>query len=253
MTDPINDPYVPGDPPSTPLPASAGLWEDFIDIFYAPASVFARRATSGFALPMLVVSILVGVIFLADRGVIMPAFEADYARGAAAAMKKNPQITAEQMEMARGFTEKFLPIIITLGTPITIFFVGVMLWLVGKLVDAKQSFGASLMVASYSYIPKILGTIALGILGLVSAPEMANGMSRLTLGLGHFLDPDTTSPALLVVAARIDVFTIWVTVLLAIGLSVTGKIPRSRAAVAAVIVWVLGGLYPLLNVLRTQG
>lgn len=253
MTDPIDDQYVPGDPPSTPPAADAGLWEDFIDIFYAPASVFARRATSGFALPMLVVSILVGVIFLADRGVIMPAFEADYARGAAAAMKKNPQITAEQMEMARGFTEKFLPIIITLGTPITIFFVGVMLWLVGKLVDAKQSFGASLMVASYSYIPKILGTIALGILGLVSAPEMANGMSRLTLGLGHFLDPDTTSPALVVVAARIDVFTIWVTVLLAIGLSVTGKIPRSRAAVAAIIVWVLGGLYPLLNALRAQG
>ena len=253
MTDPIDDAYVPGDPPSTPPPAGAGLWEDFIDIFYAPASVFARRANSGFALPMLVVSVLVGVTFLADRGVITPAFDADYARGAVMAMKKNPQITAEQMETAKGFLEKFMPIIVFIGTPIAIFFVGLMVWLVGKLVDAKQSFSTSLMIASYSYIPKILGSIAMGIIGLVSAPEMLNGMSRLTAGVAHFLDPDTTSPALVAIAARIDVFTIWVTVLLAIGLSVTGKIPRSRAAVAAVIVWVLGGLYPLLNVLRSQG
>ena len=31
---------------------NASRWEDFIDIFYAPSSVFARRATSGFLLPM---------------------------------------------------------------------------------------------------------------------------------------------------------------------------------------------------------
>jgi hypothetical protein len=78
-------------------------------------------------------------------------------------------------------------------------------------------------------------------------------MSRLTVGVGHFLDPDTTSPLLVAIASRLDVFTIWVTVLLAIGLSVTGKIPRSRAAVAAAIVFVLGWLSPLLNALRAQG
>jgi len=38
-----------------------------------------------------------------------------------------------------------------------------------------------------------------------------------------------------------------VTVLLAIGLSVTGKIPRSRAAIAGVIMWFLGAVPPLLQ------
>ena len=38
-------------------PASASVWEDFIDIFYAPSAVFARRSTSGFFIPMLVVTI----------------------------------------------------------------------------------------------------------------------------------------------------------------------------------------------------
>lgn len=253
MTEPQSDAYTPGDPPSSPPTAGAALWEDFIDIFYAPSTVFARRASSGFFWPMLVVSVLVGVIFLADRGVIAPAFDADFARSMAAAAKKNAQMTPDQMEMARKFTEKFLPVIVFVGTPITIFFVGLMVWLVGKVFSAKQTLSASLMVASYSYIPKILGTIAMGILALVSSPETLNGMSRLSLGVAHFLDPDTTAPALIAFAARIDVFTIWVTVLLAIGISVTGKIPRSRAAMAAALIWVLGGLYTLLTALRAQG
>jgi hypothetical protein len=253
MTDPHSDTYTPGDPPSAAPEKGAGIWEDFIDIFYAPASVFARRAASGFGWPMLIVSVLVGLIFFVDRGVIAPAFDADYARGAAVAMRKNPQITPDQMETAKSITWKFLPVIVFIGTPITIFFVGLMLWVVGKLFDAKQSLATSLMVASYATVPKILGSIALGILALVSSPETLNGMSRLTLGVAHFLDPDTTSPVLVAIAARIDVFTIWVTLLLAIGLSVTGKIPRSRAAVAGVIVFILGGLYPLLNAIRSQG
>jgi ABC-type transport system involved in cytochrome c biogenesis permease component len=46
------------------------------------------------------------------------------------------------------------------------------------------------------------------------------------------------------------VFTIWVTVLLAIGLHVVGKIPKQQAAIAAVIVWVVGALPALLGALR---
>jgi hypothetical protein len=59
------------------------------------------------------------------------------------------------------------------------------------------------------------------------------------------------SPALLGFLGRIDVFTIWVTVLLVIGLSVTGKIPRGRAAIAGVVVWLAGAL-PVLGSLAQR-
>ena len=49
---------------------------------------------------------------------------------------------------------------------------------------------------------------------------------------------------------RLDVFTIWVTVLLAIGLAVTGNVSRSRAAIAAAIVWLLGAAPLLLQAAR---
>jgi hypothetical protein len=87
--------------------------------------------------------------------------------------------------------------------------------------------------------------------GLLLDPATLNGRFRLSLGVGRFLDPDTASPVLLALLGRVDVFTIWITVLLAIGLSVTGRIPRSRAAVAAAIVWVAGALPQLLGALRS--
>ena len=49
-----------------------------------------------------------------------------------------------------------------------------------------------------------------------------------------------------------DLFTIWVTVLLAIGLHVVGKIPKQQAAIAAAITWVVGALLPLFGALRAS-
>ncbi len=251
VTDSLTPDSAPDAPSATPeKPPSR--WEDFIDIFYAPASVFARRATSGFGLPMLVVSVLVGLIVLADMGVLSPIMDAEFARGAAAALKKNPQLTAENMTQMRAFGEKFAPIAAFIVTPVAIFFIGIMVWLVGKFFDAKESFGAALMVASYAYFPRILGAFAGGVIGFLADPATLNGTYRASVGVGYFLDPDATSPVLVALLGRLDVFTIWVTVLLAIGLSVTGRIPRSKAAIAGVIIWVLGALFPVLGALRNQ-
>ena len=50
----------------------------------------------------------------------------------------------------------------------------------------------------------------------------------------------------LVVAVCAFLFLIWITVLLAIGLKVIGKIPMSKALVAAVLVWLVAGLTVML-------
>lgn len=237
---------------ASPVPAKpASRWEDFIDIFYAPSSVYERRANSGFGIPMLVVAVLVGVIALANSGVMQPIMDAEFARQTAAMMRKNPQITPEMMEKGRGFGETIAKVGGFVMMPIFIFFTGLVLWLVGKLFDAKQTLAAAIMVASYAYVPRILESILAGVQGLVMDPASLDGRYRLSLGLGRFLDPDTASPMLLALLGRVDVFTIWVTVLLAIGLAVTGRIPRSKAALAAVIVWIIGALPAVLGAAQT--
>ncbi|HET9682570.1 MAG TPA: hypothetical protein VFP15_00585, partial [Gemmatimonadaceae bacterium] len=58
---------------AAPAPAKpASRWEDFIDIFYAPSSVYERRARSGFGIPMLVITVLIGLIFIANSSAMQP-------------------------------------------------------------------------------------------------------------------------------------------------------------------------------------
>jgi hypothetical protein len=62
------------------------------------------------------------------------------------------------------------------------------------------------------------------------------------LGPGRFLDPDTASPLLMALLMRVDVFYVWSTVLIAIGLQVIGKVPAAKAYLVAIAVWFVGAL-----------
>jgi hypothetical protein len=56
------------------------------------------------------------------------------------------------------------------------------------------------------------------------------------------MDPDATNPVLFQFLGRLDLITIWVTVLLAIGLYVTGKVTKERAVVFGILIWIVGFL-----------
>ena len=238
--------------PNGPAAAEpASRWEDFIDIFYAPSQVYARRANSGFGIPMVVVTALLGLITIANSGVLQPMMDAEFARATAAAMRKNPQLTPEMMAQGRGFGEAVAKYGAFIFVPVGIFLTGLCLWLCGKLVDAREAASAAIMVAAYAFFPRVIEGILNGVQGLLLDPATLNGRFRISLGVGRFLDPDTASPVLVALLGRVDVFTIWVTVLLAIGLSVTGRIPRARAAIAAALVWLLGALPTVFGALRS--
>jgi hypothetical protein len=128
--------------------------------------------------------------------------------------------------------------------------IGFLIWLVGKFVDATQTLNAAIVVATFSYVPRIVEGIVARIQGLFVDPGSLDSRYSLSLGVGRFLDPDTTSPILLGLVGRIDLFTIWVTVLIGIGIAVTGKVSRTRGAIAAAVVWLLGALPSLAGALR---
>ena len=228
------------------------VWEDFIDIFYAPASVFRRREGGSVFIPMAVVTVLCAVLFYLTSGVLQPMFDAEFDRQMALAMRQNPNIPPEAVERIRGFGLRMQQIGMFIFIPLAIFGVGAATWLSGKLVDAKQTFRAAMIVAAYAYAPRIVDGVLHGLQGVFLDPEQLDGRFRLSFGIGRFLDPDTTSPLLLAIVGRVDVITIWITVLVAIGLCVTGRIPMARAAIAAAIVWFVGGLPLIIGALRAM-
>jgi hypothetical protein len=230
-----------GSSPS-PAPQAASLWEDFVDILYVPSEVYARRASSGFWVPTIVVALLVGLLFLATRGALQPIMDAEFQRGMARTMAKNPQVTADMAERFRGFGETMATLFAFIGIPLAVMLTGLAAWLVGKLFDAGQTLRATLMVVAYASVPRVVESLVVAVQGLMLDTSALDGRYRLTLGAARFLDPDTTAPLVLALLAPLDVFTIWTTVLIAIGIAVVGRIPRSRAFAVAAIVWLLGSI-----------
>jgi hypothetical protein len=237
--------------PLPPTPEKASLLDDFMDIFYAPSAVYARRANKSFWVPLLIISLLVGVIFIANRDLLEPIMDAEMTR----ALEKNAsgqQLTPEQMEAGRKFTGMFATVGAFLFTPFGILLLGLVVWLVGKFFDAKQTLNSAIVVATFAYVPRIVEGVVNRVQGLFIDTSSLNSRYSLSLGLGRFFDADTASPMLLALIGRIDVFTIWVTVLIAIGLAVTGKISRGSAAIAAAIVWLAGALPSVAGALSSQ-
>jgi hypothetical protein len=230
----------------------AAIWEDFVDIFYAPSAVFRRRESGSFFIPLAVITVICGALFYLNSGAMQPMFDAEFDRAMAVAARQNPNLPPEAIERMRGFATRMQMVMIFIFLPVAIFGIGVATWLTGKLVDAKQTFRAALVVGAYAYAPRILDSVLQGLQGLFLDPAQIDGRFRLTFGVGRFLDPDTVSPLLLAVVGRVDVITLWITALVAIGLCVTGRIPMAKAAIAAAIVWLVGGLPLIIPALRSM-
>jgi hypothetical protein len=158
----------------------ASLWEDFIDIFYAPSAVFRRREHGSIFIPLLVVTLLTGVIFYLNSGAMQPIFDAEFDRSMAAAMRQNPQFTPEAAERFRQLASRMGLVGIFVFVPIGILCVGLATWMAGKLVDATQSVHAALVVAAYAFTPRVLEGVVNGLQALFLDPAQFNGRFRIT-------------------------------------------------------------------------
>ncbi|MEO8032103.1 MAG: YIP1 family protein [Gemmatimonadota bacterium] len=237
---------------ATVTPAKVPFWEDLLEIFYAPRTVFERRKDSGFWLALIVLVLVMTGLYYAGRNATQPVFDAEFDRSMVTAQKQNPAMTPDQVEKGRTIMHSFAGVGITGYALIAPLLVGLMLWIAGKFVGARQELGAACMVAVYAFYPRLLDGL-LGLLQCLVLPsDSLTSHYALQIGPARFVDPDQHG-VLIAILGRLDLATIWCTVLLAIGLSVTGKITMKNAAIAAGIVWLAGCLLPLWGALRAAG
>ena len=236
---------------STPTTSAAkpSFWEDVIDIFFQPSAVFRRRQNSSVWPPMLFVALSIGIIFFVTFNTLEPLFDAEFNRVVAKTIAKNPQITAEMMERGRSFQTIVVKYGLAVVMLVTMFVLGCVSWLVGKLFDSKQTFQAGLVVAAWAYMPRVIGALLGGVQGLLMDPANLKGQLSISLSPARFMDPEVPNQLLYQFLGRFDLITIWVTVLLAIGLHVTGKVPKGKAAIFGVVIWLIGALPALRQAL----
>jgi hypothetical protein len=132
-----------------------GIWEDFIDIFYAPSAVFRRRENgqrrhSARGRHDRLRHALLFEQRRASADVRWPSSTGIWRF----AMRQNPNFPPEAVDRIRSFAVRMQQVGTFIFFPLAIAGVGVATWLAGKLVDARQSFRAAMIVAVYRLPPR---------------------------------------------------------------------------------------------------
>ncbi len=239
------------EPAPTPV-EKASVWEDFLDIFYAPSKVFARRANGNFWIPLLVVTILIAALAFANRNIMRPMFDAEFARNAAATLKANPNITQAQIDRGKDFAFKISQYGSVVIVPIVILFIALVTWIVARFVDAKLSWNAALVVVCYATIPRVVQQIFISIQALFVDPTSMTSRFTIGLGPGRYANIDTLNPVLAGLYDRLDLFVLWGLLLITIGVATIGKLSKARAWAFGIGMWVLTALPTFLGVLRQR-
>jgi hypothetical protein len=228
---------------ATAVDRPPSVWEDLLEIFYAPTAVFERRReTPAFGLALIIFTVLVVGLSFAFRGMMEPVFDVEYARGAAEAIKQNPKLTPEMMAQGKAMAQKFMFVGVTVYALLAPLLLGLFLWLTGKALGSVAQLGQATMVATYAMFPRVLESILNAVQMLLLSEDGITSRYSLTLGAGRLLDATTANPLLLALAGRLDLFTLWITAILAIGIGVMGKLSGGKTIVAGAVMWLIGAL-----------
>ena len=232
---------------SDPTPAAAAekatIIDDLIEIWTSPTAVFRRRAESGYFLMMCVLTVVIGALFFANRGVLEGVMDAEMNRRFAAAAAEGQTVPPEAIAMAKKWGGIFGTFGAFVGVPIGILLVGLGTLLTGKIVGADDEFGyrKATMIAAYSFVPKILGMLALTVQGVLMDTNTITSPYQISTSVARFLDPNMNA-GLLALLGRVDIFTLWSSILIGIGIAVVGKTSRERILPAAAVIWLFGAV-----------
>ncbi len=150
-----------------------------------------------------------------------------------------PAQAAQGKAMAGKFVEVTAygsPIIILLVTGIV---AAVLLGTLNFAFGGTATYGQLFAVYMYASLPFAIQSL-LGVIALFAGVDSGAFLISNPVGsnLGYYLSPDTAK-WLIALATSLDLFTLWVLVLLVLGCSIVAKVSRASAAVAVLGWWVL--------------
>jgi len=226
----------------------ASKTEDFIDVYVSPVELFRRRVDGKFGHGLIVLMVVWAVLFFVTKNAMAPIYEAEFARGMAA----NPNLTPEQIEAGKKMAGVFGAIGVIIGIPISALLLGLAIWLIGKLVGASLNYMQGATIATFAFFPRLIEIITNSVQALLLDEGKLTSLHTVKLGVSRFLDPQSTGAMALAFLGRIDLFTLWVTILIAVGLKQMGRITTSQAALGSALVWLAGSFPTLLPVMMRK-
>ena len=227
-------------------PKQGGVFEDLIEVLFAPTKVFDRSRAAKAIMYVLITAVIVAVIVFATKNLIMPWLDAQADLTLKIAAAKGKPIPDAAVSSIRTTTSYSIligaPLIMLIGPYINALF----LVIGAKLMKAPISFAQAALIATLGGVPRILGWLALPVQALLLNSSSAKGLADFSLGPARFLDPATTSPAVLALLSNLDIFRLWQIALIAIGVSVVGRVSKSTGVLVAIV---MAGIAAILQLI----
>ena len=123
---------------------------------------------------------------------------------------------------------------------------GIFLFLFRTLLGAELSFKQVFAICCYSFVPLIFSTLMALAVMLLKEPDQFDLQNPVLTNIGAFMDSVSTPKWLYALASSVDVFSLWVMVLMATGLSAAArKISWTTSFMCVLGTWLV---YVLLKV-----
>lgn len=157
--------------------------------------------------------------------------------------KSGQEVSDSQVEGIVQFYEKWGAAVsvgsTVIGYPIAFLVFAGAFFVAFKVLGSDLTYPASLSTVLYAFTPFALSLVlSLPIVLLANeiGYEQVKSGSFLASNLGTFAPADA-SPVMAAMLSSIDVFSIWVVALLAVGFSIVARVSRAQAAVVALAFW----------------
>jgi hypothetical protein len=242
-------------PPATAEPEKPNTLERIIGVLSSPGPTFESIVRRPNILGPLLIFIIVSI-----ASSIAVAVKVDFTAMAREAIEANPNIPPDRVDGAVNMTRSIMKVSMYASPLLTVLILvitaGICL-LAFRMFGGEGDFNTALAVTTYAWFPRlirgILGVIVMLAKGSVSIYDLQNPVMS---NLGFLFDPKT-NPLAYAIGSSVDLFNIWSLVLLIIGFAAMSRLPRVRAAVIVVVLWIIANLVswigPAMQAMRAKG
>jgi hypothetical protein len=241
----MSEPLVPPtESPSPVAPEPAGsFFQNLIDVYFSPREAFTRIVRRpGILLPLVGYAVLV----LGFTGIWMSRMDArEFMKTQIEQSGRADRIPAEQREAIIEQQAKWMPIFAwvmgPVGIAVTLLVISVTLMFVFRFFYASEvAFRQAFAIVTWVFFAVALVSTPLLLLVLqLKGDWNLNPQEVIQANLGLLLDKSTAAKPLFALLSSIDVFSLWMIFLLAVGFGVASKKTTGSAIWGVAIPWIL--------------
>ncbi len=222
--------------------AKGNVLEELVDMLVAPARAFAALRTRGAWPHVIILSLLTLVVVVALRGLLEPFLEANIALAMRQAAAKGQAVPPEAARAMGSFAWWGFVFSSVFTVGLAALLGGAALWAAGLLFKVALPFQRAVVIGAVAAVTVPIAMLVMGGQGAFLDPAAIRGLTDASLGPARFLDPATTSPALLAMVSRIDLLGLWGVALQAVGVSVFTGVSRKTGWAVAGLAWALSAI-----------